>query len=59
LRIRMRAVAVYENVGRRKEALNWITWPMLADIDDQPEFKELIKDNDYQILRNQLMNYHQ
>jgi len=59
LRIRMRAVAVYENVGRRKEALNWITWPMLADIDEQPEFKELIKDNDYQILRNQLMNYHQ
>jgi serine/threonine-protein kinase len=59
LRIRMRAVAVYENVGRRQEALNWITWPMLADIDEQPEFKELIKDNDYQVLRNQLMNYHQ
>jgi serine/threonine-protein kinase len=59
LRIRMRAVAVYENIGQRKEALNWITWPMIADIDEQPEFKELIKDNDYQILRNQLMNYHQ
>jgi serine/threonine-protein kinase len=59
LRIRMRAVAVYENVGQRQEALNWITWPMIADIDEQPEFKELIQDDDYQILRNQLMNYHQ
>ena len=59
LRIRMRAVSVYENVGQREKALNWITWPMLADIDEQPEFKELIIDNDYQILRNQLMNNHQ
>jgi tetratricopeptide (TPR) repeat protein len=59
LRIRLRAVAVYENIGKRSEALKWITWPMLADIEEQPEFKELIKDDNYQILRNQLMNYHQ
>lgn len=59
LRIRMRAVAVYENIGQREKALNWITWPMLADIDEQPEFTELVEDDNYQILRNQLMNFHQ
>lgn len=59
LRIRLRAVSVYENIGQRQEALNWITKPMIADIDEQPEFQELIKDEQYQNLRNQLMNTHQ
>lgn len=59
LRIRLRAVTVFENVGRRDEALNWITWAMIADIEEQPELRELIKDDNYKILRTQLMNYHQ
>lgn len=54
--IRLRAVTVYENLGMRENALEWITPAMIEDIENQPELKGLAKDPAYIELKNQLVH---
>ncbi len=54
IRIRQRAVSIYENLGMREEALRWIDAAMISDIELQPEFKDLVADQRYKDLRSHL-----
>lgn len=45
--VRQRAVATYEKLGMRQDALKWIEPSMISDIESQPEFSALILDPDY------------
>jgi len=54
--IRNRAVSIYEKLGMRKQALQWITEPMIADIESQPELKELVQDVRFQTLKRALQS---
>lgn len=55
VRIRQRAVFVYEKVGMREEAMAWIQPAMIADIESQPEFRELVADSAYRNLKQRLL----
>ncbi|MDZ7773520.1 MAG: protein kinase [Balneolaceae bacterium] len=55
VRVRHRAVFVYEKSGMRDEALEWIQPSMLPDIESQPEFRELVADPAYGNLKEQLL----
>lgn len=49
--IRQRAVAVYEKLGLRDMALEWITAAMTNDLEMQPELKNLVNDPKYVALK--------
>ena len=53
--VRSRAVSVYEKIGERNEALNWITAAMIEDIEMQPELKDLVLDPVYIERKNKLL----
>jgi len=52
--VRLRAVTVYENLGMRENAFEWITSAMIEDIESQPELENLARDPAYIELKNQL-----
>lgn len=54
--IRQRAVAVYEKLGLREMALEWITAAMINDLEMQPELRELVKDPKYIALKSRFDN---
>lgn len=49
--VRHRAVAVYEQLGMREEALKWIDSTMVSQIEALPEYRELVKDPRYRDLK--------
>lgn len=49
--IRQRAVSIYEKLGKREEALQWVTPAMTSDIESQPELAALVKDPRYAELK--------
>lgn len=53
--VRIRAVSVYEKIGERNEALNWIIAAMIEDIEMQPELENLVRDPKYIERRKQLL----
>jgi len=52
--IKQRAVATYEKLGMRKDALKWIEFSMISDIESQPELRALISDPAYLELKKKL-----
>ncbi len=52
--IKQRAVATYEKLGMRQDALKWIEASMISDIESQPEFRALISDPGYLELKRSL-----
>lgn len=53
--IKQRAVATYEKLGMRQDALKWIEASMISDIESQPEFRALISDPGYLELKKKLL----
>lgn len=47
VRVRRAAVAAYEQLGMREEALRWIDASMTGWVESQPDFQELIQDPRY------------
>lgn len=52
-RVRQRAVAIYEELGMRGEALRWIDSSMTSWVESQPDFQDLIEDPRYRDLKEQ------